>query len=68
MIDHGRKLPSNRARVEAAELTSSPLLSSIWDLESGELLRTLEGHSDTVTSVCVTAKHIISGSKDTTVR
>ncbi len=43
-------------------------LRSVWDLMTGELKRTLTGHTDWVTSVCVTDKHIISGSADNTVR
>ncbi len=59
--------------MEAAELAltrSSSHLSSVWDLEPGELVRTLEGHTDDVFSVAVTpnGRHIVSGSYDKTVR
>ncbi len=43
-------------------------MRSVWDLESGKLKRTLEGHTSRVRSVCVTDKHIVSGSGDKTVR
>ena len=43
----------------------------IWDMASGECRRTLEGHSDWVNSVCVSADNnnrIISGSCDNTIK
>ena len=42
----------------------------VWNLASGRLERTLEGHTDTVGAVAVTAdgQRIISGSYDHTVR
>ena len=42
----------------------------IWSLESGQLVRQLDGHTDRVYSVCVTpdGKHVVSGSYDKTVR
>src|SRR5262249_54055922 len=42
----------------------------VWDLSSGEGLRTLVGHSNSVYAVAVTAdgKHIVSGSYDRKVR
>ncbi len=45
-------------------------MSSVWDLESGELERTLEGHTGDINSVCVTphGRQIVSGSYDKTVR
>jgi WD40 repeat protein len=40
----------------------------LWDLARGELLKTLEGHSSSVTSVAVTADgKLVSGSLDATV-
>ncbi len=58
---------------EAVEVTltcSSSHLSSVWDLKSGELVRTREGHTDDVKSVAVTpdGRQIVSGSDDKTVR
>ncbi len=58
---------------EAAELALTRLsshLSSVWDLESGKLVRTLEGHTGYVSSVAVTpnGRQIVSGSNDKTVR
>ncbi len=49
-------------------LSKMPTWCSVWDLESGKLLRTLKGHTAAVLSVCVTDALIISGSRDTTVR
>ena len=42
----------------------------VWDAQSGECLRTLEGHSDFVTSVALSGDgtRIVSGSWDKTVR
>jgi WD40 repeat protein len=42
----------------------------IWDLESGQALRTLEGHTDGVSAVEVTpdGRHAVSGSSDQTLR
>jgi WD40 repeat protein len=42
----------------------------LWELESGALLKTLEGHSEGITSVAVdpTGRFIASGDKDRTVR
>ncbi len=42
----------------------------VWDLESGELKKTLEEHAGAVLSICMTVngKQIISGSDDNTVR
>jgi hypothetical protein len=42
----------------------------VWSLESGEQVRQLDGHTNRVFSVCVTAdgKHVVSGSDDKTVR
>ena len=41
----------------------------MWNAETGEKVHTLEGHTDGVMSVCVTAdgKRIVSGSDDKTV-
>ncbi len=60
------------SRTEAAELALTSLIfysSSVWDLESGKLKRTLEGHMGFVYSVAVTpnGRQIISGSWDKTV-
>ena len=42
----------------------------VWELESGRLLRTLEGHSDRVNGVSVTAdgKRAVSASGDKTLK
>ncbi len=42
----------------------------MWRLKDGKHVRTLVGHSDAVTSVCVTAdgEHMVTGSKDKTAR
>ena len=42
----------------------------VWDLRSGVCLRTLKGHSDTVSSVSVTpdGRRAVSGSFDRTLR
>jgi WD40 repeat protein len=42
----------------------------IWDLESGQCLATLEGHTNQVVSVAITpdGKRILSGSRDHTIR
>jgi len=42
----------------------------LWDLESGEHIRTFAGHSNTVTSVCFSpdGEQVISGSADATIR
>jgi WD40 repeat protein len=40
----------------------------VWDLESGELLCTLKGHTDIVNSVHVSEGRIVSGSSDKTIR
>ncbi len=59
--------------MEAAELAltcSSSHSCSVWDLESGGLKRTREGHAEYVTSVAVTpdGRQLFSGSYDKTVR
>ncbi len=48
---------------------SSSHSCSVWDLESGALKRTLEGHTNWVRSVAVTpnGRQIVSGSSDKTV-
>ena len=42
----------------------------VWDLQSGEILRTLTGHSDSVNAVAITSdsKYVISGSRDKTLK
>jgi WD40 repeat protein len=42
----------------------------VWDLETGRILRTLEGHSDFVLDVAVTpnGRRAVSGSEDKTLR
>ena len=42
----------------------------VWDLETGRALRTLEGHSDSVSGVAVTAdgKRAVSASGDKTLK
>jgi hypothetical protein len=42
----------------------------IWDLDTGELRRTLEGHTDGVETVAVDSTHLllVSGSRDHTIR
>ena len=45
-------------------------LSRVWDLASGELRSTLEGHTERVTSVAISHDDttLVSGSNDKTVR
>jgi WD40 repeat protein len=42
----------------------------VWDLEAGQLVRTLEGHTGYVTAVAATRdeRYVISASEDQTVR
>ena len=40
----------------------------IWDIYSGECIKTLEGHTDSVISVAIKDNLIISGSNDKTIR
>ena len=42
----------------------------VWNLDTGELLHTLEGHSDSVNSVAISpnGRTIVSGSEDETVK
>ena len=42
----------------------------VWDTTTGELIHTLKGHGDCVTSLSVSpnGKYIISGSEDSTIR
>jgi WD40 repeat protein len=42
----------------------------VWDLESGQTLRTLQGHKDVVSAVAVTpdGRRAVSGSDDATLR
>jgi len=42
----------------------------LWDIKSGEEIRTFEGHSQYVNSVAITpdGKHIVSGSDDETIK
>ena len=42
----------------------------VWDLETGQTIRTLEGHTGRVTSLALTAdgRHAVSGSWDNTLR
>jgi WD40 repeat protein len=42
----------------------------VWDLETGQELRTLEGHTDTVSAVALTydGRRAVSGSWDNTLR
>ncbi len=50
--------------------TNTKHIIAIWDLQSGKRLRTLEGHSNKVNSVALTAdgNTIVSGSADRTVK
>ena len=47
-----------------------PTRASVWDLASGEVKSTLEGHTKVLTSVAISpdGKTIVSGSLDNTVR
>jgi WD40 repeat protein len=49
---------------------SSDNTIKVWELESGQMLRSLEGHTESVTSVAVTpdGQHVVSGSGDNTVK
>ena len=51
-------------------LRNLPTRASVWDLASGELKSTLEGHRGYVRSVAISpdGKTIVSGSDDGTVR
>ena len=42
----------------------------VWDFATGEVLRTLEGHTDEVNSVAISAcgKYVVSGADDRTVK
>jgi WD40 repeat protein len=42
----------------------------LWEVESGHCLRTLEGHTDTVNSVCLSTdgRNALSGSSDKTLK
>ena len=42
----------------------------IWDLETGQTLTTLQGHTDTVSAVAITpdGRRAVSGSEDRTLR
>jgi WD40 repeat protein len=54
----------------SAKATNSDNTIRIWDVETGENLSTLTGHTSLIKSVCVTPdnKFIVSGSADGTVR
>lgn len=57
------------AHLVAGGMPTEPTLK-LWDVASGRLIRTLEGHSDMVYSVAVSADgtRLVSGSKDGTVK
>lgn len=70
------KLPKDR--VSAVSITpdgrravsgSSDLALRVWDLETGECLKTLDGHTDDVISVSITSdgRRAVSGSEDNTI-
>ena len=42
----------------------------VWNLKIGIYIKTLEGHKDSVFSICITSdnQYIISGSLDNTIR
>jgi WD40 repeat protein len=42
----------------------------VWNLDSGQLIHSLKGHTDSVTTVTLTlnGKYIVSGSRDNTIR
>jgi len=42
----------------------------LWDIKTGEVIRTFKGHTDRVNSVAVTpdGKYIVSGSSDKTIK
>lgn len=52
--------------LHAHAYTHNPL--QVWDIEKGELLRVLEGHTSTVRCVHMVGDVIVSGSRDRTVR
>jgi WD40 repeat protein len=58
--------PDGRQAVSA----SSDQTLKVWDLQTGEELRTLQGHSHGVSSVCVTpdGRHAVSASDDQTLK
>ena len=49
---------------------SSDSTIKLWNIEYGEEIKTLEGHSDFVTSVAISkdSKKIVSGSADKTIK
>ncbi|KAG5517904.1 hypothetical protein PMAC_000359 [Pneumocystis sp. 'macacae'] len=47
---------------------SSDTLVIIWNLSSGKILSIYKGHTDSVLSLCFDTKHIVTCSKDSTIR
>jgi WD40 repeat protein len=62
--------PDGKRAVSISSVTISDHTLKVWDLESGEAIRTLQGHGNTVRSVAVTAdgKRAVSGSEDETLK
>ena len=66
MVDAVALTPDGKTAVSGSRDNTLP----VWDLASGECLRTLEGHTDEVRSVALTpdGKTAVSGSYDNTLR
>ena len=59
------------ATLRVAELSGSEDKTlRLWEVESGKCLRTFEGHTGNVNSVCLSAdgRYALSGSEDKTLR
>src|SRR6516164_9604101 len=63
----GSRSPRHALRAISA---SAGLPLQVWDLESGQLVRTLSGHTDLIHAVLLTpdGRHVISASADHTLR
>ncbi len=59
---------SQAAGLQPSALRSSSHLRSVWDLELGELMRVLNGHSGFISCVGATGNLILTGSVDSDVR
>ena len=55
----------NRGMLASASQDSTVKL---WDVDSGTCVKTLEGHTDCVRSVCEVGGMLASGSQDSTVK
>jgi hypothetical protein len=66
----GRLVIPLERRPERAVTAAADSTVRVWDLETGKCVRALEGHTDAVTRVALTAdgRRAVSGSRDGTVR